>query len=134
MKYLENLLNIFLLLLEMLLVPSQTLGGRTQIYSNIWKNLASDFQLIQLWGSTSNVHGVKGENGPGVYSTGFLLPCCGLAKPAHSISWAMILSDRSQSSNKHPFLTLSGPGVIITHQCIFNHPFLDPLLLWLFSH
>ena len=69
----------------MLLVPSYTLGSRTQIYSNIWANLASDFQLIQLLGGISNVHGVEGENGPGVYSTGFLLSCCGLAKAAHSI-------------------------------------------------
>ena len=156
----------------MLLVPSYTLGGRAQIYSNISANLASDLQLIQLlertsnvhphssviawripgtgevwwaavhgvaksrtrlsdftfhfqslekemathpsvlawripgtgeawwvalygvaqsrtqpkWLSSSNVHGVKGENDPGVYSTGFLLSCCGLAKAEHSIS------------------------------------------------
>ena len=57
MTYLENLLDILHLPLEILLAPSYVLGGRTPMYSNIWANLASGFQLIPLLGGTSSDQG-----------------------------------------------------------------------------
>lgn len=69
-KYLENFLDILYLPLEILLALPGALGGRIQMNSIIWANMASGFQVIQLQEGALRDQSGKGENGQGIYSPG----------------------------------------------------------------
>lgn len=110
-KYLTHFLDIRHSLLEILLAPLCALGDRTQMNSIIWANMASGFQWIQLLGGASSDRGWKERTVKVFIPLTLSLPFYDLAKAACSLR-PECLSDRLQSSSKHPSLNASGLQVI----------------------